>query len=96
MYKLAKIFTDVASVNRVLHRGYHVEICCSKCRYYKEVASVTDIFPNDKKKCAKFVNTIFQDKGLTNQNTITSHTTYMARFDENMCGRSAKYFTPRT
>lgn len=68
------------------------KICCSKCRYYKEVASATDVFPNDKKKCAKFVNVLFRDKELTNENTITNYTTYMARFDENMCGSSAKHF----
>ena len=96
MNNISQNLKRFASIQRSLHTVPTSKISCFTCRYYKEVVSATDIFPNDRKKCAKFVNIIFRDKELTNENTITNYTTYMARFDENMCGSSAKYYTPRT
>jgi hypothetical protein len=70
MNNISQNLKRFASIQRSLHTVPTSKISCFTCRYYKEVVSATDIFPNDRKKCAKFVNIIFRDKELTNETRL--------------------------
>jgi hypothetical protein len=68
---------------------------CSNCLHYAEISSVTDIFPNDKKKCTKFKNAVFRHPELSPEKDYTYHTVFTARYDKTLCGSEGKYFTPK-
>jgi hypothetical protein len=68
---------------------------CSNCLHYTEISHVSDIFPNDKKKCIKFKNLVFRQPELSPEKDFTYHTIFMARYDKKLCGSYGKYFTPK-
>lgn len=77
-------------MNKIIRR------LCKNCTHYQKIPHFTDVFPNDKKKCTKFVNNIFSDPQLSPEKAVTYHTTFVCRYENQLCGPEGKHFVQKS